>query len=31
MQASDGSKLVMSGNETYRVEWRDPSLRTRTD
>jgi hypothetical protein len=31
MEARDGSKLVMTGNETYRVEWRDPTLRTRTD
>ena len=30
MEARDGGKVVMAGNETYRVEWRDP-LHTRQD
>ena len=30
MEGTDGSKVVMAGNETYRVEWRDP-LHTRQD
>ena len=30
METRDGGKVVMAGNETYRVEWRDP-LHTRQD
>ena len=30
METRDDGKVVMTGNETYRVEWRDP-LHTRTD
>ena len=30
MEPRDGGKVVMAGNETYRVEWRDP-LHTRQD
>ena len=30
METRDDGKVVMTGNETYRVEWRDP-LHSRTD
>ena len=30
METRDDGKVVMTGNETYRVEWRDP-LHTRQD
>ena len=30
MKTRDDGKVVMAGNETYRVEWRDP-LHTRQD